>query len=79
MGVRSWPKCEFRKREEIGGIVEKFREVYRKAGSVPINMEWIVEHGLGLAIIPIHGIRDLNKIDAYLTSDMKGIVVDIRQ
>jgi hypothetical protein len=79
MGDYSWPRCEFRKKEEIREIVEAFRETHWKAGSVPIDMEWIVEHGLALNIIPVHGIRDLNKIDAYLKSDMTGIIVDIRQ
>jgi Zn-dependent peptidase ImmA (M78 family) len=30
-------------------------------------------------IIPVHGIRQLNNIDAYLKSDLTGIVVDITQ
>jgi hypothetical protein len=73
-----WPRCEFRKKEEIRKIVEDFRKTYWPACSVPVDMERIVEHGLGLVIIPVHGIRDLSKIDAYLRSDMTGIVVDIR-
>jgi Zn-dependent peptidase ImmA (M78 family) len=73
------PKCEYRKIEEIREIVEEFRREYWKSGSVPIDMERIVENGLGLSIIPISGIRNLNKIDAYLSSDLSGIVVDIHQ
>jgi len=42
-------------------------------------MELIIERGLHLHIIPHHGIRQLNKIDAYLKSDLTGIVVDIAQ
>jgi hypothetical protein len=79
MGERSWPRCEFRKMEEIREIAEEFRKTFWKTGSVPVDMEQIVEQGLVLAIIPVRGIRDLNKIDAYLTSNMRGIVVDILQ
>jgi len=50
-----------------------------KSGTVPIDMELIIERGLHLHIIPHHGIRQLNKIDAYLKSDLTGIVVDIAQ
>lgn len=49
MGEHSWPKCEFHKKEEVREIVEEFREMYWKAGSVPVDMERIVEQGLGLA------------------------------
>jgi hypothetical protein len=70
------PKCEFRKREEIREIVEEFRRTHWKTGLVPVDMERIVESGLGLSIIPVGGIRNLNKIDAFLRSDLSGIVVD---
>ena len=73
------PKCEFRKKEEISQIVEEFRATYWKCGLVPVDMERIVEKGLGLSIMPKGGIRNLNKIDAYLRSDLSGIVVDINQ
>jgi hypothetical protein len=73
------PKCEFRKREEIREIVEEFRRTHWKTGLVPVDMERIVESGLGLSIIPVGGIRNLNKIDAFLRSDLSGIVVDIHQ
>jgi hypothetical protein len=72
-------RCQFIKKEEIRKISEEFRSTYWKSGSIPIDMESIIEHGLRLDIIPRHGISRLDKIDAYLKSDLTGIVVDIAQ
>jgi hypothetical protein len=62
MGEYTWPRCEFRKKEEIREIVDEFRQTYWKSGSIPIDMERIVED-MGLAIIPVHGIRDPHLIN----------------
>jgi hypothetical protein len=72
-------RCKYIKKEEIRKISEEFRSTYWKSGSIPIDMESIIEHGLRLDIIPHHGISRLDKIDAYLKSDLTGIVVDITQ
>ncbi len=70
-------KCKFIKKEEIRRTVEEFRSAYWKSGTAPVDMESIIERDLHLHIIPQHGIRQLDKIDAYLKSDLTGIVVDI--
>ena len=72
-------KCKFIKKEEISNTVEEFRNNYWKSGTVPIDMESIIERGLHIDIIPKYGIRQLDKIDSYLKSDLTGIVVDIMQ
>jgi|SRR5271157_3598362 len=72
-------RCRYIKKEEIRKTSEEFRNTYWKSGSIPIDMESIIEHGLRLDIIPHHGINRLDKIDAYLKSDLTGIVVDITQ
>lgn len=79
MGDYSKLKCQFLKKEEIRKSSEDFRNTYWTIGLIPVNMEHIIECGLHLDIIPLHGIRQLNKIDAYLKSDLTGIVVDITQ
>lgn len=79
MGNCSELKCRFIKKDAIRSISEKFRNTYWKSGGLPVDMESIIEGGLGLYIFPEHGIRQLGKIDAYLTSDLRGIVVDIVQ
>ncbi len=72
-------RCKYLKKEEIRIISEEFRNTHWISGSIPVDIEHIVEHGLRLDIIPVHGIRQLNKVDAYLKSDLTGIVVDITQ
>ena len=72
-------RCRYIKKEEIRNISEEFRSTYWKSTSVPIDMESIIERDLRLDIIPRHGISQLDKIDAYLKSDLTGIVVDITQ
>jgi Zn-dependent peptidase ImmA (M78 family) len=72
-------KCKFLKKEEIRNKADYFRKIYWKSDSVPVDMESVIEHGLHLDIIPVHGVRQLDNIDAYLKSDLTGIVVDITQ
>ena len=72
-------RCQFIKKAEIRKVSEEFRNTYWKSGSIPIDMESIIERGLHLDIIPHRDISRLDKIDAYLKSDLTGIVVDITQ
>jgi Zn-dependent peptidase ImmA (M78 family) len=72
-------KCKYLTKEEIRSISEKFRNTYWDRETIPVNIEHIIEHGLHLEVIPVHGIRQFEKIDAYLKSDRSGIVVDIEQ
>jgi hypothetical protein len=72
-------KCKYLTKEEIRNSTEEFRNTYWKNDVIPVNVEYIIEHGLHLDIIPVHGIRQFEKIDAYLKSDQSGIVVDIEQ
>jgi hypothetical protein len=72
-------KCKYLTKEEIRNVSEKFRNAHWNKDVVPVNVEHIIEHGLCLDVIPVHGIRQFEKIDAYLKSDRSGIVVDIEQ
>ena len=72
-------KCVFLSRDKIWEKADSFRKRYWPNGILPIDMEHIIEKGLCLNIIPEHDIKRLLKIDAYLLSDLKGIVVDISQ
>lgn len=72
-------KCKYLTKEEIRNISEEFRHEYWNTDAIPVNVEHIIEHGLQLEVIPAHGIRQFEKIDAYLKSDRSGIVVDIEQ
>jgi Zn-dependent peptidase ImmA (M78 family) len=45
-------------------------------GTLPINMEKVIEIRIGLDIEPIHGLLNLIDMDAYLKMDLTGIVID---
>src|SRR4030042_6830436 len=72
-------KCTFIPQEDIWRIGDDFRRQYWPSALLPVNVEWIIENGLMMDIIPEHGIRQYAKIDAYLRTDFSGIVVDIEQ
>lgn len=72
-------KCQFLKQEEIKAAATRFREKYWAEGTLPVDVERIIEERLGLDIIPVHNIRQLIRIDAYLRADLTGITVDYHQ
>jgi len=66
-------KCPFRSKDEIHDIADSVRRRFW-SDELPVNIEIIIEKH-GLHIIP----RDLpNNIDAFLKSDMEGIVVNLQ-
>lgn len=75
----SFFKCEFLHRNEIREKADQFRENYWKKDVLPIDMERVIYEGLNMDIEPRHGVSRLIKIDAYLKSDLTGIVVDYDQ
>jgi hypothetical protein len=72
-------KCDFVSKQEIWQKAEDFRKTYCYDLNLPINMEYITEQRLGLNIEPKHYIKEFPSIDAYLKSDLSGIVVDNAQ
>ena len=75
----SFFKCKYLSKKDLRAEAEKFREQYWPNGVLPVNMEEIIEAKLDLDIEPLHGISELINIDAYLKSDISGIVVDYKQ
>jgi Zn-dependent peptidase ImmA (M78 family) len=71
-------RCKFMEREDIVAKVNRFRSTYWSENTVPVDMEEVIMR-LGLDIIPVSGINQLERIDAYLTSDRTGVVVDKTQ
>ena len=87
-------KCPYVDKKEIWKIAEEFREQYWPEGTLPIDVEKIVEQKLRLNIEPKRGLlsgQDIDAysqigigllsdqdIDAYLRIDMTGLVVDER-
>lgn len=75
----SFFQCRFLPKSDIRDKAEGFRAKYWQQGVLPVNMEYIIEAELGINIEPFHGISKLINIDAYLKSDLTGIVVDYDQ
>jgi hypothetical protein len=69
-------KCRWIEKEELWKITEDFRQTYWPEKDLPVNTETIVEFRLRLDIDPKHGLFSANDMDAYLRSDLTGIVVD---
>jgi len=67
-------KCTFLSIDTIRSNADEFRKKYWPENTVPIEMEKIINR-LNMDVIPEHGIMT----DAYLRSDLTGIVVDFDQ
>ncbi len=69
-------KCKWLKPDEIWDSAEDIRTKYCPAGKLPIDVERIVEFDLGLEIEPMHDLLRETDMDAYLRSDLTGMIVD---
>jgi Zn-dependent peptidase ImmA (M78 family) len=68
-------KIPFLSDEEIRKRADEFRE--QKWGDrIPVDIELIIERNLDLLIIPVPGLRSMAHMDAYLSGDLKEIVID---
>lgn len=69
-------KCPWIEKEDLWQQVEEIRAQYWPEGTVPVDIETIVEFRLKLDIEPIHDLQSQLDMDAYLKVDRSGIVVD---
>jgi hypothetical protein len=69
-------KCPYITKEQIWQEAENFRAGFWPEGSLPVNIEAIVEKRLKLNIQPEHDLLSELDIDAYLRIDLTGIIVD---
>lgn len=68
--------CKWLDKKEIWRVAEEKRKIYWPRGTVPIDVEEIIELGLGLTIEPRHGLLQEADIDAFLKVDLSGFIVD---
>lgn len=61
---------------EMKEIVERFRGQFWPRGTLPVNVELIIESGLGLELLAVRDLWTRGGVEAYITSDFKRIVVD---
>lgn len=69
-------ECPYITKEQIWREAENFRAQFWPEGSLPVDIEAIVEKRLKLNIQPEHGFLSELDIDAYLRIDLSGIIVD---
>ena len=69
-------KCPWIEKEVLWKQVEEIRSQYWPEGTVPVDIEKIVEIRLRLLPDPVHGLLSQLDMDAYLKVDRSGIVVD---
>jgi Zn-dependent peptidase ImmA (M78 family) len=53
-----------------------FLEEYHEEGTIPVPIEEIVEFDFELSLIPVPGIKEDLRVDAFLTSDLTAIYID---
>ena len=68
--------CPWVAKEELWQKAEAFRSTYWPKGTLPVDMERIVDEGMRLHITPIDDLFRLAESNAFLTIDLSGIAVD---
>ena len=69
-------RCKWLRVEEIWDCAEGVRNRYWSAGKLPVDVEAIVEFKLKLDIEPEPHLMQKTDMEAYLRSDLAGIIVD---
>ena len=69
-------RCKWLRLEDIWDCAEEVRTRYWSAGKLPVDVEAIVEFKLKLDIDPENNLMQNTDMEAYLRSDLRGIVVD---
>ncbi len=62
--------------EDLRREAAEFLDTYHAEGTIPIPIAEIVEFDFELEIIPVEGIKDELRVDAFLTSDLTSIYID---
>lgn len=61
--------------KQLARVAEDFLTTHHSDRSLPIPIEEIIEFDLGLDIVPVPGLLDLD-VDGFITADLKEIRVD---
>jgi len=64
--------------EEIRRKADEFLTTWYPNRVVPVPIEEIVDLGMGINIVPIHGLEQEFDIDGFTSSDLREISVDLR-
>ncbi|MDO9585047.1 MAG: hypothetical protein Q7I93_01025 [Syntrophales bacterium] len=69
-------RCKWLRLEDIWDCAEDVRNRYWSSDKLPVDVEAIVEFKLKLDIDPENNLMQTTDMEAYLRSDLRGIVVD---
>lgn len=69
-------KCKWIDKEQLRELAEQLRQEYWPEGILPIDTAKIVELRLRFDVEPVPGLLSALDMDAYLKTDLSGIVVD---
>ena len=61
---------------DVVRAADKFLRTYHSSLNLPIPIEEIVEHKMGIAVFAVPGIKSLIGVDAFISSDFTQITVD---
>lgn len=69
-------KCKWIDQNQLRELADQKRQKYWPEGILPVDTTKIIELRLGLEVEPIFDLLSTLDVDAYLKSDLSGIVVD---
>lgn len=69
-------RCKWIGKSDLWSIADNIRNTYWQEGTLPVDIEKIVEFRLKLLPEPKRGLSSATDMDAYLKIDLTGIVVD---
>ncbi len=62
--------------DDLRPEADEFLSEYGGEDEIPVEIEQVVEFDFDMEIIPLEGLRDAIKVDAFLTNDLTVIYVD---
>ncbi|MCX6377745.1 MAG: ImmA/IrrE family metallo-endopeptidase [Armatimonadetes bacterium] len=62
--------------EDVSSVATEFLKRYDPSRQMPVDIEAIIEFGLGLDIVPRRGLMQADEVDGYLSLDLTAINVD---
>ena len=64
------------KLSQIRELTENFRRNYVHDSSLPLDIEYVIEHTLGIQIIPIEDLKKDCDLEGYFSLDFKYLYID---
>lgn len=69
-------KAPYYSKDDLRERAAAFLAEHNASGTIPVNIEYIVEAGFEMDIVPVPGLQDCIEAVAYITRDLQEIRVD---